>query len=319
MSWNQFQKEFANKGYSDSTKSLLYNRLKNYVINPKESDETNIGKYSTFTQALRESAMEPWPILKNPDTERQVRIQKYGMIINLSKERQRKEKKLKETTDVQTRELLQNDIQSLNRLIEKLVSVLPTPPDLISPEGLWQQFEHEMSVSSGKLFSKRQLSEMYEAIKADVLSGKYPNFIQAMRAYKLSLIRAKALKSAKKEEPGSLVIEQPAPLIKKPEQATIFAPKTLQEIQSEVKKDLESRREEMSLKIKSSTDSLHSIQERREAAIIKFNKENELRMQIKNFLKIKKALLLEGKLDEVADVDTHLETLKQNLQSLKDE
>lgn len=320
MSWNQFQKEFANKGYNDSTKSSMYERLKNYVINPKESDEANKGKYPTFVEAMRARSKEPLPLLQNPKTERELYIKKLGMIINLSQERRRKEMQLRETSDLYLRELLQSDIEHLSRLIEKLKSVLPIPPippDPIAPEGLWQQFEHEMSVSSGKYLSKKKLSKIYKAIKEDVLSGKYPNFIEAMRAYELNLFRAKKSKSA---EPAPLTIKQPVPIIQKPEPVTIFVPKTLQEIQAEAKKEVESRREEIASKIHAELYQKEAaILERRENAIMKFNKENELRKQIQEFLKIKKVLLLQGKLGEVADVDKQLEMLKKNLLALKDE
>jgi hypothetical protein len=178
MSWNQFQKEFAGRGYSDTAKSKLYNLVKDRVINPRARDESNVGKFSTFREAIRAFNNQDYPPLENPETPRQVRIQQLEVIMNLNRQRRRKYDELKITTDTDKKLALREEIGELSKVINKLKLEIEFEKEIF-PEGSWQQFEHEMS---GTLWSSTKKSELYERTKNDVLSGKYPNFRVAVHA-----------------------------------------------------------------------------------------------------------------------------------------
>lgn len=176
MSWQEFQKEMKGRGYSDAYKSLIYDTFKNAVVNPKKSPEENQGKFETFRDAMR--AFSEQPQTMDIKTENELI---YYAILDLTRQRRIKFKELRLTTDESLREQIKQQIADLSSKIDRLRRKI-REIEIVYPVGSWQQFEYEMSPFYTKRFSAKQLSQLYNQTKDDVISGKYPNFTQAVMA-----------------------------------------------------------------------------------------------------------------------------------------
>jgi len=308
MSWNQFQKEFAGRGYDDTTKSKLYNLVKDRVINPRARDESNVGKFSTFREAIRAFNNQDYPPLENPETPRQVRIQQLEVIMNLNRQRRKLRDELILTMDAEKRGVLKDDIEKLSRGIEKLKLEIEYEP-IDAKDGSWQQFEHEMSGTFNILFSSRKLSELYKKTKGDVLSGKYPDFRTAVHAVIYGI-----------KQP----YEPPPPLPSLPPRVvydpivlstSTFVPKTVEQIRQEAREEVASR-----VQVQPPKDTYYdpeSVQTRLQQAMLKFKPEDEAlleyRRQLRKLINTKMNLVIQKRVDEVGQIDEQIKILNHKI------
>ena len=318
MSWNQFQKEYAGRGYSDTAKSKLYERAKSGVINPKASEEANVGKFQTFKKAIESFNLEYYPPLENPETPRQVRIRQWEVVENFKRERRKLRNEWFSTTDVEKKLSLRDEIEKLSRLIEKLKLEIETVPDIF-PKGSWQQFEHEISGAFGILFSPAKLSELYKKTKDDVISGKYANFKTAVK----NRFGAKQ----------TSVSPPPPPLPPRVTSISTFVPKTIEQMRQEAKEEVASRMEQMRreakeevatrIQVQPPRDTYYdpeSVQARLQQAMSKFKPENEAlleyRRELRNLISAKMDLVRQNRIDEVGKIDEQIKILNRKIASL---